>query len=1023
MNSVSNVLGCLQLNCQRSKPVFYELTVHITRTLPPLVLLQEPYTTTDGALLPVVGYRCLVGGNTPWAAILVREGWGSLLLQEYSDQEFVTAEILPPGMTPFYVTAGYCRGYGADSILQSVARLERVTRTFGRGRLLMALDANAKSRLWHSRSTDHRGEDLSNLIAAERLAVLNRAGFIPTFGDTRGRGDTIDVTLASQGLAPFVIDWRVENWSVSDHRPIHFNITMNTTLTPRNTYLDITSPRFCTRLANWDSFQSCLRVELVTNQPSPDPHVEAAALANAIISAATSSIPLLKVGGKGVPWWTSSLTDQRRLTRIARHEMTLDPSPFKISLFRRYRNKYVSLLRQSRFMYFETQTSAEAELNPFRLLRRLTKEASPDQGIASIVGPTGPCHTLEESVREIVRVLFPEDDPTQDTAAQADMRFVSQMPPPCINAPRFTVDEVDYSIEKQALRKAPGRDGVTTELVKKSWPLLRWRFLSLMNKMLDLGCFPDIWKAGDLRLLPKRKGLDPTSPKSYRPLSLLPVLGKIAERVILGRLESLVAGSEPFHLSQFGFRPGRSTTDCLLALSDSVQQSQARYVLGVSLDIQGAFDHAWWPLALYSLQIRQCPPNLYSVMQSYLSNRNITFYNSFQFSKSLSRGCPQGSILGPFLWTLIMDDLLKIQCQPETSLLAYADDTLLLVHGSSRVDLERKSNAALSVISAWGRRAKLVFAAHKTTAIMLKGKFDRGRPPRLFLADTRVKFQDSMVHLGVSISSGLKFSTHIDYIAERALKSFMRVQQATRRAWGYRYPALLKIYKSTFESIITYAAPVWRQALSIGQNVRKLRSAQRTALLVVTRAYRTAPGCALPVIAGVFPADLLVRLRGDIYDFNRAPSLVGGGLPAILASILNKWQSQWDSELHGRQAYAIWPDIRTRLDVKNFETDHHLTQLLTGHGAFNAGLFARGLVGSGDCTVCGQTDTPEHALFGCPDVQDLLQTFDISLRDAGLAGSGDWRHCVTDPITLLPCLRQHVQAVLTRREQANPFYH
>lgn len=147
--------------------------------------------------------------------------------------------------------------------------------------------------------------------------------------------------------------------------------------------------------------------------------------------------------------------------------------------------------------------------------------------------------------------------------------------------------------------------------------------------------------------------------KSYRPITLLPVLGKITERIIAGRLMEWLGTINYFGPSQHGFLKGRSTTTAMIELRNRVDETREQYVMGLFLDISGAFDNAWWPLVMANLRESGCPDYLLKLIANYLEGRTVEFeWGSAKVSKTLTKGCPQGSILGPLLWNVMFEPLL-----------------------------------------------------------------------------------------------------------------------------------------------------------------------------------------------------------------------------------------------------------------------------------------------------------------------------------------------------------------------------
>jgi len=167
---------------------------------------------------------------------------------------------------------------------------------------------------------------------------------------------------------------------------------------------------------------------------------------------------------------------------------------------------------------------------------------------------------------------------------------------------QITSDELSSIVKKQR-NSAPGADGLSARIIKAAWPALCDHMLRLTNRCLRSAQFPDQWKEARIAVLLKSKDKDPLLPKSYRPVSLLPVLGKILEEVICEIVEREVGN----HLSpdQQGYRPGKSTTTALDEVKDWTRQN-GPHVLGSFLNISGAFDNVRWPTLIEDMRSLQC---------------------------------------------------------------------------------------------------------------------------------------------------------------------------------------------------------------------------------------------------------------------------------------------------------------------------------------------------------------------------------------------------------------------------------
>ena len=151
-----------------------------------------------------------------------------------------------------------------------------------------------------------------------------------------------------------------------------------------------------------------------------------------------------------------------------------------------------------------------------------------------------------------------------------------------------------------------------------------------------------------LRVFLKGEGKDKKDPRSYRPICFLFVIGKLFEKLLMKRLNQTVLAPGRISARQFGFTPGKSTEDAIVELRRIVDSSDNRYTVALLVDISGAFDNVWWPLVFKSFRERGCPRNVFEVLKSYFDNRRVGLeIGSIKVTKRASRGCPQGSVLGP----------------------------------------------------------------------------------------------------------------------------------------------------------------------------------------------------------------------------------------------------------------------------------------------------------------------------------------------------------------------------------------
>jgi hypothetical protein len=201
--------------------------------------------------------------------------------------------------------------------------------------------------------------------------------------------------------------------------------------------------------------------------------------------------------------------------------------------------------------------------------------------------------------------------------------------------------------------------------------------LYILNATLRLEYWPTTLKLTKIIMVLKPAKL-PTDVDSYRPISLLPIISKILEEFLLRRLTKETHFQDWMPEHQFGFRKAHSTIQQCHRLADSINRAleDQEYCLAVFLDVTQAFDKVWHPGLL--LKIHQTlPPKYYNILQSYLQQRQlvVTYNNATSFPVQMSSGVPQGSVLGPFLYTLFTTDIPQ---QHSTIISTFADDTAIL---------------------------------------------------------------------------------------------------------------------------------------------------------------------------------------------------------------------------------------------------------------------------------------------------------------------------------------------------------
>lgn len=417
----------------------------------------------------------------------------------------------------------------------------------------------------------------------------------------------------------------------------------------------------------------------------------------------------------------------------------------------------------------------------------------------------------------------------------------------------FEWSEVEGAIRRVRLGKAPGLDGMNAEMLRAMWREIPGWLLTMFNACLSSGCSPSAWKTVRVVVLPKSPEKPRTDPASYRPISLLPVLGKTLEKLMVGRLESKVNGR--MNSAQYGFRRGRSTESAWARVKEYVRMSDSKYVLGVFVDFVGAFDNLEWMRVLEKLNEIRCEEM--SLWKSYFQGRGACMVSTNEVVwRNVERGCPQGSVCGPFIWNMMMDRRLWKLDERGCKCVAYADDLLLLVEGHSRVEIERKGTEWMEIVCAWGESVGLTVSEGKMVTMFMKGNMAANRRPYVRMNGKPIRYAESVKYLGVRVSEKMYFKLHLERIRVKITNVLGQMRRVLKCDWGMRKRAVRMMYKGLFVACVMYSSSVWCEYVKTKYARNILIRCQRVVLYACLNVCKTVSTDAVQVIMGVLPWDL-----------------------------------------------------------------------------------------------------------------------------------------------------------------------
>lgn len=378
----------------------------------------------------------------------------------------------------------------------------------------------------------------------------------------------------------------------------------------------------------------------------------------------------------------------------------------------------------------------------------------------------------------------------------------------------------------------PDVDGLEIRPIKYVLDLVSPVLEHVFNLIFTAGTFPKQLQMAKVIVL--HKGGDKNEFTNYRPIAILPIFSKGLEKLIHTRMISFLDRHKIITTAQFGFVKGLSTETALLAQKEAILYSfeQQLYTLGIFIDYSKAFDCIDHVTLLKKLSHYGFRGTFLQLLTSYLSSRQqkVLINNHSSCFKPVSAGVPQGSILGPLLFCIYINDLANIDSS--ANIIMYADDTTMLLSAKNQSDVFRVSNELLDKLSRWSRVNSLTINANKTKAVLFR---PRNRTVHcqhtLKLGNSEIEIVPTVKCLGVVFEQHMSWNAHVDLVLSK-LSRITGVLSKLR----FCLPKSVKLvlYRAMFLSHLQYCHLVW--GTTTQANIAKLSKVQKKAVRIIMNA-------------------------------------------------------------------------------------------------------------------------------------------------------------------------------------------
>ncbi len=397
------------------------------------------------------------------------------------------------------------------------------------------------------------------------------------------------------------------------------------------------------------------------------------------------------------------------------------------------------------------------------------------EDIHSIFHEDNPLTESEQKLSTLVKVIkiaehfntyFINVGPNLASSISAPSKEFTEFLPPPLTSSMFLmptdVIEVKETISAMKDGKSAGHDQFSTKIIKLTIDELVEPLVYIINSSLTIGCVPDDMKVA--KVIPIYKKDDNHYFSNYRPISLLSIFSKLLEKIMAKRLLSFLSKHNVLIPQQFGFRTAHSTELALAYLIHKLtkKMENKEFIIGVFLDLSKAFDTVDHTILLHKLELHGVRGNAYNWFNSFIVERKqyVHYQNISSGMQIITCGVPQGSVLGPILFTLYINDL--VHASSALELLLFADDTNVFCSDKNLQHLTLKINTELQKLSIWFASNKLSLNISKTNYMIIKPYQRRIEfEHRIELCGHPIKRVSRVKFLGVLLSDSLSWEDHI----------------------------------------------------------------------------------------------------------------------------------------------------------------------------------------------------------------------------------------------------------------------
>lgn len=813
MNNKNQILSLVHWNCFKlTIERIEELRLFIEKFKPDIISLNELkldyyecnfFLNFDG-YCAVFRVRQVGPGSGGGVALLINKNICFSNITMFDEYDFEIVAISLNIQKTNLIVASY---YNPPDSLPNRLVFEKLDRSGSE--YIICGDFNSKMECFGCTKRNRNGEYLLNILNDFNcILIYNNKPTYFSFSNSNNN-DVLDMFIHSSALAEKLFSLEVyEEELNSDHAPI--NAKFNFGSLKNNNKAPVINPfDFDFNRADWQKFKT----ELNTH---PSDHITGNIdslnifITTALLKSAKLSIPLRNSGirAKSLPIDIVRKIDERKYIRkLIRKQKKNELKPEYNKLTKIIKEK-ISEFRNKQWMKCIDKVEKSSSSKPLWDTINRFRNGKTTRSIPTLYFENQSYETTNDKAN-LFALILKRIFNCQDNQNDHEITYTFN-----------TVSSYDHLIEKITITQlngeinslktgSPGADYINNLMLKNCSNEFKTVILLLFNKCIEYGKIPSSWKKSRISMIPKKSGYS-SDPNEYRPISLTSCLCKLFEKIIHDRIIIFLNEQKIITKCQSGFRKNRSTKDHLLFMTQKIEESLTRKkrVCALFFDISKAFDCVWHAGLIYKLINYKIPGYLIRIIYDFLFGRSFFVQvdgESSEYQK-ITNGVPQGSVLGPLLFTLYINDIPLVNDKNKAYSFLYADDltNMFIFRKSGRITLQIKSY--LNKLEKWLIKWKFKLSVKKCCYTVFSNNASCKERYELKIFDEKIGYNKNPTILGVILDESLCFNQQVNKIREKCLSRLNLIKILSNKFWKLTRNTLLMLYKALIASVLDYCS-------------------------------------------------------------------------------------------------------------------------------------------------------------------------------------------------------------------------